>query len=247
MDHLYVDFGVYAHLQRYTYVKINLYQYKKTNKWLVSRKRDLQKRPTLHLSFYRWVTCMLILASTRTSSATCMSKETYIPKKRPTKDLYQWKETCKRDLLSIYLSLGGSPVCWLRRLRAPAVRHICQKRPISLQRDMQKKRNLHLSFSLSLSLSLSISLCVYIFIYIYTHIYIYIDIYIYMYIDLYICIFICICICVCVYMYISISICIYTYTYVYIYIYKCIWIYIYISYVYIYIRVYIYMYVYMYT
>jgi len=28
--------------------------------------------------------------------------------RRPTKDMYHWKETCKRDLLCIYLSLGGS-------------------------------------------------------------------------------------------------------------------------------------------
>jgi len=124
---LYVDFGIYAHLQCDTYVKRDLHQ--KSGK-------ETKKKPTLHLSFCWWVTCMLLSASTRTCSAH-MSKETYIPETRPT------KETNKKSRLwSIIrwwrriLSLICSP---LRRLRAPAARHICQKRPISLKRDIQKR------------------------------------------------------------------------------------------------------------
>jgi len=161
VDHLYVDFGVYAHLQRDTYVKRDLYSWKETYKrkqlqsnprWITCMltsastrtystthtwtetyiqevKKEQLKRPTLHLSFSRWITCMLTSASMRTYSATHMSKETYIKKV---------KKNQERNLLCTYLSVGGSLVCCSRCLRAPAVR-ICQKRPIFLERDLQKR------------------------------------------------------------------------------------------------------------
>ena len=73
---MYVDFGVYAHLQCDTYVKGDLYQ---------KSEKEPKKKPSLHLSFCWWVTCMLLAVSTRTCSAH-MSKETYIPGTRPTKE-----------------------------------------------------------------------------------------------------------------------------------------------------------------
>jgi len=76
-----------------------------------------------------FVSCMLTSASMRTCSATHMSKETYIKKV---------EKKQKRNLLCTYPSVGGSLVCCSRRLRAPAVR-ICQKRPIFLKRDLQKR------------------------------------------------------------------------------------------------------------